>query len=143
MKRSLKGYYALDASALIELCLDSNVGEVLRDALISENIIAYTHELAIIEVFYVLCRKAGLENAKTSVDSLLISGYLNVENISEISEAASKIKCVRSIAISDCLTLALAKEKSSNALFAKREVELIRELEKEPFDVNIEFISDW
>lgn len=40
MKKSLKGYYVLDASALIELCLESKDGEVLREALISENIIA-------------------------------------------------------------------------------------------------------
>jgi hypothetical protein len=58
-----------------------------------------------------MCRKAGLEKCKTNVDLLLLSGYLNFENISEISEAASKIKCVRSNAISGCLTLAPPKEK--------------------------------
>jgi hypothetical protein len=36
-----------------------------------------------------------------------------------------------------------AQRKRSHALFAQREFELVRELEKESFDVNIEFISDW
>lgn len=139
----MKGYYALDGSALIELCLDTSAGEVLRDALKTGEAIAYTHELAITEALYTLCRRVGWQKAKRSVDSFLLSGYLIVETTSALTERASMLKCERPVAISDCFTLALAISKDISALFADRESELVREMERRPLGVDVEFISDW
>jgi predicted nucleic acid-binding protein len=143
MRRSLRGYYALDGGALIELCLETSAGEMLRGALKSGKVVAYTHDMAVVEALYILCRKVGWEEAKRSVDSLLLSGFLNVEAMSGLSEEASKIKCKKPIAVSDCLTLALAIRKGMTALFADREAELLRQMEREPLGVDVEFISDW
>jgi predicted nucleic acid-binding protein len=59
------GYYAIDSGALLELCLNSDSGNRLRDALKKGDITAFTHEIAWIEVSYVLCRKVGWETVKT------------------------------------------------------------------------------
>lgn len=139
----MKGYYALDGGALIELCLDTRAGEVLRDALKTGEAIAYTHELAITEALYILCRRVGWDEAKRSVDSFLLSGYLIVETISALTKGASRLKCERPVAISDCFTLALAVSKGISALFADRESELVREMERRSLGVDVEFISDW
>jgi len=139
----LKGYYALDGGALIELCLDTRAGETLRDALKTGEAIAYTHELAITEALYILCRRVGWQKAKRSVDSFLLSGYLIVETTSALIERASSLKCERPIAVSDCYTLALAISNGVSALFADRESELVREMVRQPLGVDVEFISDW
>jgi len=138
----LKGYYAVDSGALIELCLNSPSGKKIRDALKNGDITVYTHELALTELIYILCRKIGWDKAKNTVDSLLLSGYLNIQEVSKLVESASKIKCERPIALSDCFTLALAQEKKLKALFGNRENELIKEIKHKPFEIEIEFLNE-
>ena len=142
MKINLIDIYAIDTGALIELCTHSIMGDRLRDILKNGEIIAYTHEIALTELSYILCRKIGWENAKRAVDSLLLSGYINIYDVSNLIEETSKIKCERPIALSDCLTLALAKEMKAKALFATRENEILREMNRKPFETEIEFLID-
>jgi hypothetical protein len=55
---------------------------------------------------------------------------------------AAEIKWERALALGDCYTIANAKATNSAALFAFREEELKREMERKPFDVQIKFIED-
>ncbi|OGD45179.1 hypothetical protein A3K69_03385 [Candidatus Bathyarchaeota archaeon RBG_16_57_9] len=139
----MRGYYALDGGTLIELCLETGAGKALRDELKSGDVFAYTHDMALMELLYILCRKYGWQRAMRSTESLMLSGFLTVEAASALSEDASRMKCSRPLALSDCLTLALATRKGMTALFASREAELVREMEREPLGVDVEFISDW
>ncbi len=57
--KDLKGKLAIDTSALIELIYCDILGQKLKKVLEADMVEAYTTELAIIELRYVLCRKLG------------------------------------------------------------------------------------
>jgi len=143
MKREPKGAYATDTSTLIELVYGTPMGERLLDAMLDETIETITHELAIAELRYILCRNMGKEKAKARVEKLLASGYLMVEDISELIETAADYKCERAISLPDCFTLSLGKEGSLPVLFAGRERKLTAEMERKPFDLDILFLEDY
>jgi hypothetical protein len=65
-----------------------------------------------------------------------------VESISPLIESASEYKCDRAISLPDCFSMSLAKRLSLPVLFAVREKELAKEIEKRPFDVEILFLED-
>lgn len=143
MKSELKGTYATDTSALIELVYGTPIGTRLLNAMLEEAIETITHELAIAELRYILCRNVGKEKAKARVEKLLASGYLLVEDISELIETAADYKCDRAISLPDCFTLSLGKEGPLPVLFAWREKELTAEMERKPFDLDILFLEDY
>ena len=143
MKGDLSGKLALDASALIELVFSTPTGLKLRKALEKEVVEAYTSELGIAELRYVLCRRLGWTESENRVDKLLASGYVRVEGMSLLIKEASKYKCERAISLADCFCLALARKNSCKSLFARREVDLTKEMQKKTFDVEILFLEDY
>lgn len=143
MKKDLSGRLVLDTSALIELVLSTTAGLKLREALKAETVETSTTTLNITELRYVLCRKLGRQKANDIVDKLLASGYITVEDISPLMLEASMHKCKRAISLCDCFTLALAHKSSSAATFARKEKELITEMQKKPFDLKIIFLEDY
>ena len=142
MKPDLKGKLAVDTSALIELIYCDEPGQELKKALESDLVEAWTTELAVAELRYVLCRKLGRHQSNERVNKLLASGYIKVEDTLKLINQASKIKCRRAISLPDCFTLALAHQISGNALFARKEQDLTAEMHKEPFEVNILFLEN-
>ncbi len=80
--------------------------------------------MAILETFYILCRKSSWEEAKVKIDALIKSNIIKIIPISNLIEHAALIKCERAIAIADCLTIALAKSLNGAAIFFDREKEL-------------------
>jgi predicted nucleic acid-binding protein len=142
MKPDLKGKLSVDTSALIELIYCDKSGQNFKEALESDVVEAWTTEIAIAELRYVLCRKLGWRESTERVNKLLASGYIKVEDISKLINEASKTKCRRAISLPDCFTLALAQEIRGNALFARKEQDLTKEMQKAPFEVNIIFLED-
>jgi predicted nucleic acid-binding protein len=142
MSQGLKGKLALDTSALIELVYAEAAGLKLKKALASDIVEAWTTELAIAELKYVLCRELGWVQSNERVSKLLSSGYINLENTAPLIDAASKIKCQRAISLPDCFTLALAHKISGNALFARKEEDLTKEMQRKKFDATILFLED-
>lgn len=143
MKEDLTGKLALDTSALIELVYSTPAGSRLREKLIQGFVEAFTTELNIAELRYVLCRKLGLKESSVRVDKLLASGYIAVEDFSALIAEASELKCQRAISLADCFCLALAQKTSSKAVFASREKDLVNEMKKKPFDVETFFLEDY
>lgn len=127
---------------LIDLVFGSERGRRLKDQVISERVGLVTHEIALTELRYILCRRLGLEDAQSRVGDLLSSGYLQVEDISLLVEEASTLKCRRKISLPDCFTLALADHLRIPALFSSRETEITREMEKDPFRMDIMYLED-
>ncbi len=138
----MKGKLAVDTSALIELIYCGELGKSLKKALESDLVEAWTTELAVAELRYVLCRKLGWSQSNERVNNLLASGYIKVEDTLKLINQASKTKCSRAISLPDCFTLALAHQIGGNALFARKEQDLTAEIQKEPFEVNILFLED-
>jgi len=143
MKRGLSGRLAIDASALIELVFSTASGLKLKEALEKDLIVAYTTELGIAELMYIICRKRGLKESKQRVDKLLASGYIQVEDASPLLEDAARLKCEKPISLADCFCLALAHKNGLTALFARRETDLTKEMRKKPFDVKVLFLEDY
>jgi predicted nucleic acid-binding protein len=141
MKQDLKGKLAVDASALIELVYSDTLGQKLKQALENDLVEAWTTELALTELRYILCRKIGWSESNRRVNKLIESGYLKVEETQKIMNDAAKLKCCRAISLPDCFIIALAKKIDGNALFARKEQELITELQKNPFDVKMLFLD--
>jgi predicted nucleic acid-binding protein len=138
----LKGKLAVDTSALIELIFCDEPGQKLKEALKSSVVEAWTTEIAIAELRYVLCRKIGWSASSDRVDKLLASGYIEVEDTQKLINEASRLKCSRAISLPDCFTLALALEIEGSALFARKEADLMAEIRKRPFDVSVIFLQD-
>jgi len=141
-KLDLKGKLAIDTSALIELTYCDAPGQKLKESLKSDLVEAWTTELAIAELRYILCRKLGWRESSEKVNKLLASGYIKVEDTLKLINEASKIKCRRAISLPDCFTLALTHEITGNALFARKEQDLTAEMQRKPFDVRILFLED-
>jgi len=139
----LKGSYAIDGGAIYEMATRSDVGGMLREAMKSGDVVAHTHELAITEVLYLLCRRIGFDKAKSHVDNLILSGLVDLEPTADLMETAGRLKCQYPIALADCYTLALAERHHLAALFRERETELVREMKRIPFEVVLVFLSDF
>jgi predicted nucleic acid-binding protein len=118
------------------------LGQKLKKALETNMIEAYTTELAITELRYVLCRKFGWQQSKERVNKLLASGYFTVKDTSQLINEAAKIKCQRAISLPDCFILALANKIAGNALFARQEQELAEEMAKKSFSITLLFLEE-
>jgi predicted nucleic acid-binding protein len=141
-KQDLKGKLAVDASALIELIYCEALGQKLKQALENDLIEAWTTELALTELRYILCRKLGWPESSKRVNKLLASGYFKVEDTLKIMNEAAKLKCCRAVSLPDCFTIALAQKISGNALFARKEQDLTTEMQRKPFDIDVFFLED-
>jgi len=143
MRKDLSGRLALDTSALIELTFSTSAGIKLREALKGGLVEAYATELSITELRYVLCRRLSLAESSERVDKLLESGYMVIGDTYSLIYDASRYKCERAVSLADCFCLALAHRSSCSALFARREKELVEEIQRKPFDVEILFLEDY
>jgi predicted nucleic acid-binding protein len=141
MRQDLKGKLAIDASALIELIYCEAMGQKLKKALEDDLVEAWTTELALTELRYILCRKLGWEESNKRVSKLLTSGYFKIEDTMKLMNETAKLKCCRSVSLPDCFTIALAQEISGIALFARKEQDLAIEMKRKPFDVNVSFLE--
>jgi predicted nucleic acid-binding protein len=112
------------------------------EGMLDNSVALMTHELAIVELRYILCRRLGKEVAWAKVEKVLGSGYIVVEDASGLMEAAASLKCERRVSLPDCFTLALADRMKIKALFASREAEIVREMENAPFRVELVFLEE-
>jgi predicted nucleic acid-binding protein len=141
-KQHLKGKLDIDASALIELIYCEAPGQKLKQALKNDLVEAWTTELALTELRYILCRKPGWTESCNRVNKLLESGYLKVEDTLKLLNEAAKLKCCRAISLPDCFTIVLAQEIKGNALFARKEQDLTIEMQRKPFETKVIFLED-
>ena len=142
--RGLRGNIALDSSVLIEYLMGTRTGEILKEyfeTLKPEEKVSCSL-LTISEVFYVLCRLRGEKFAEEKVNDILASRVLDICDSAEAAVKTGKIKCERGISLADCSCIAVAEMTNAKAVFAKREKELAKEMEKKPFNVEIIFLQD-
>jgi len=104
--------------------------------------VAFISEIHVAELKYVICRKKGLDKAKTVVEKLLRSGYVHVLPIGSFIDRAARIECERAISLVDAFTIALGEELGLVVVFAKLEEELKREVERKQFKTVITTIEE-
>jgi len=120
------------------------IGKVLREyfrTLVPEETVS-SSLFALAETFYVLCRLNGPEFAREKIHDILASRVVGVSNSTELALQTGELKCERTISLSDCSCLATARLDKAKAVFAFREKELLREMRKKAFDVDIVFLED-
>lgn len=131
-----------DTGVLVELAADSPSSKALQDDILSGRFQPITSDLNIAELGYILCRKIGSVPAKKSVELLRKSNEIRIFASSGFLDLAAEMKCVRSISLVDCVTLALGEALSLPVLFAKRESELTVEMKKGPFKTKLVFLDE-
>jgi len=143
MRRELAGSMAFDTSALLELIFSTPSGLKLKEALLAERALGHASEYSIFELKYVLCRRLGWNEAERRVKALVASGYITLHEVSRLMDAAALLKCKHGIAAGDCFTLAVAKRIEGPALFARREEELVKAIEKGGIEIEVLFLEDY
>lgn len=142
--KSLRGSTALDTSALIEFFTGTKAGGTLKQYLqtlkAEETANCSLHTIS--EIFYVLCRLQGPRFAEEKVEDMLKSRILTVYNTTDLAIETGKVKCERAISLADCSCIATAKLANAKAVFARKEEELLKEMERRTFDVEIIFLQE-
>jgi predicted nucleic acid-binding protein len=142
LKPSTRSCYSFDSGVLIEMLLGTPAGRMMSDSLLLDPpITANTCHFNLSEAEYVLCRLLDRTQARSKVDNLVRSNYINLTDAAKLYANAAEIKCERALALGDCYTIANAKVTGSIALFAFQEEELKNEMERKPFDVELLFIE--
>jgi len=136
-----KSPVSIDASCLIAIQANEPLKEEFKQ-LLKTKWNGYCTEMALLETFYILCRKTNWKKAETKVKALIESNVIQIESIKSLLKKAAQLKCQRPIAIADCLTIALAESIQGKAIFYHKELELEKTLEKEFFNVEIIFFDE-
>ncbi|MDG6996452.1 MAG: PIN domain-containing protein [Nitrososphaerota archaeon] len=141
MSSEPSGNIVFDTGALLEIVSGSELGAYAKRLLQSGAVLAFTSELNVGELLYLICRKVGEKKSEETVKNLTQSGYVRVSPVSSFVKEAGRIKCVRSIAFADCFALAMGESMRVPVLFASPESELVREIKREPFKTEVMFLS--
>lgn len=144
MKRdTLEGDFSLDGGVLVELLSGTKMGGLVLEGLIDHTVSGYTSYFALTEAEYILCRRLGAGEAASKVDHFLRSNFVPIIETVTLHRRAAACKCERAISLADCYTLALAESTDTKALLAFREKELLREMKRKRFPVDILFLEEF
>lgn len=133
---------ALDSSVFIAYFLGENIGQLVRDRILSSEKMLSCSHLALSETFYVLCREKSRAFAQESLEVLRKTNYAIVQESTGLDYLAAGHKCQRSISLADCYVLALAEANHGSAVFARRENDIVEEMKRKPFQVDIVFLDN-
>jgi len=127
----------LDTSVLIGYFMEEHLSIItlLDEYIFNENssITLYGHNLLKTEVYYIVCRKKGSNEAKNILKQ--IENVTNIISESWLFEKAGQIKCKYPIAFSDCFSISLGHFQDCPIFFLKE-----RELSEDViYKINEEF----
>ena len=140
----LPGRLSIDSGVVLAYFLGEELGELVKEEIFPpRDRTILCNRLCLSELFYVLCRRRGQAFARASTDLFLKAQYASVTASDELDMAAGAYKCERAISLADCYVLGLAKLEQAAGLFARRERELEKEIEKKSLDVQVHFLEDY
>jgi hypothetical protein len=142
MSRGLEGNIVLDTGAIIELLNGSKSGAYVRTKLQGGVLKAWTGELNIGEIRYLICRREGWSRSLQITRDLLDTNLLRIFSTGEFIESAAQMKCSRALSIVDCVTLSAGEKLQYPVLFSSHELELDKEIKKAQFKTEIFFLED-
>ncbi len=131
---------SIDSSVFLAYLMGEPQASLVEECILFSDREVYLPSTALAEIYYVTCRLKGREVARRLVKAIEDNG--TVEIVSGLDEEAGDIKCGRAISLADCYVIALAEALDATAVFARREKEIIREMERAPFGVNLVFLED-
>jgi hypothetical protein len=140
--KEFEGAYSFDSSILLGMLAGTKTGNQITNLLVEGRVDAHTSYVNIGEAEYVICRKVGHEIARNKVQNLIESNFVDIVPVEQLLHLASRIKCERSIAFGDCFCIAAAEATGSEALFASKEKEIVKEMRRQRFRVKIGFLEE-
>ena len=141
---ALRGNITLDTSALIEFLTGTELGRIVKEYFetLKPEEKAHGSLYAVSEIFYVLCRLEGPEYAAEKTGEIFGSQVVEIDNTEGMAFETGRLKCERAISIGDCSCIATARITGSRAVFAQSEKEIMKEMNRTPFPVEILFLSE-
>ncbi len=133
---------SIDSSVIIAYLLGEDLADLVEECVLLSSREVYAPRTALVETYYVTCRLGGRDRAREVLESLRGSGVVEFVGDDSLDEKAGDLKCSRAISLADCYVIALAELVGGAAVFARREAELAREQEREPFGVDLIFLED-
>ena len=135
---------SIDSGVVLAYFLGERLGELVKSqVLLPKGRTILCNRLCLSELFYVPCRRRGEAFASESTKAFLRARYASVIASDELDMAVGAFKCERAISLANCYVLGVAKLEKASALFAKKERELEKEIEKKKFDVPVHFLEDY
>jgi predicted nucleic acid-binding protein len=133
----------IDSSVLLEMAYATELGKAMATSLLEGKIKAWTTKLALTETLYIICRILGEVDAEKKTIAVINSMLVGIYDSESLHLGAGRIKCKRSISLADSYVIASAMELDFKALFARREKEIISEMQKEKFESPVLFLEDF
>jgi uncharacterized protein with PIN domain len=128
-KETKPAIFVLDGGVLIALATGEKRTEDLAQEIAAGNSLFACTELAMSELAYIICRKAGWETASKKIKSLIKSATIQTIPASSLWQLSAQLKCKAAIALPDCFTIAAAQILKGAALFVRKEKELKKALD--------------
>jgi predicted nucleic acid-binding protein len=142
MSSEPSGNTVVDTGVLLELATDSPLSRRVSEGVLGGKLWPITGKLNVMELGYIICRRAGVEEAARSAGYLRRASQFRILPPSEFLDAAARIKCARRLSLVGCITMAMAESLGAPVLFARRERELAHEIAKSPFKTRVLFLRD-
>ncbi|MHA1519407.1 MAG: PIN domain-containing protein [Promethearchaeota archaeon] len=124
--------FVFDSGVLLAYLQNENekFTQVMDELVFSEksNKVVFCHQLTLTELFYIHCRKHGVEKATILINDM--KSMYEILKIDSLQFIAGKLKCQYPIALSDCFSIASGIEKNIPVLFLN-EQELTKKIQKE------------
>jgi predicted nucleic acid-binding protein len=143
MSSGPSGNIVFDTGSLLVIASGSALGAYIKELLQSNAVRAFTNELHLGELRYLICRKSGEPESEEALKNLVDSGYFTISSVGEFINQAANMKCSRSLVFPDCFALSVGESLSIPVLFATREDELLKEIKKKAFKTEILILDDF
>ena len=131
----------LDAGVLIALLTGEPAALQISQRIESGDDLFLCTEMALSELTYIVCRRSDWATARAKTGALLDSGAVRAIPTEMLWSEAARIKCMSSIALPDCFTVAAAVTFRGRALFARREKEIDASLKRGVLPEVVSFLA--
>ena len=115
--------YVFDSYALLALLEDEPGADLVAGVLNKQDADIYLSAINLGEVYYLLLRKSGLEQAESVMESIALEDAITVAEASWARvKAAASVKATGGLSYADAFAVALAKELESPLLTGDPEI---------------------
>ena len=108
--KNLPNKISVDSSVLLAYYLGEKIGEKVKNLLFQDSMQEFFISLnGLTEIFYILCRKLDFNTANNKLETLINTNILQIITSTALIPLTGQYKCNRSISLSDCFVIGLAK----------------------------------
>ena len=107
----MSNFYVFDSYALLALLEDEPGADLVAGVINKQGADVYLSAINLGEIYYLLLRRSGLEQAESVLDSIALEDAITVAEASwDRVKAAASVKATGGLSYADAFAVALAKE---------------------------------